>query len=306
MINITCNDCIPKNKTAVALGIFDGVHRGHQAVINCANSFKEKGMSSAVFTFKTDTVSSKVKNGRIEMLLSDNLKFEKFEVLGVDYFFSPDFSEFKNIPAEEFVKEILVKRLNAGVAVCGRNFRFGKGALGDYNSLTTMCQKYGIEVRVLDFTVYNGNVISSTIIRQLIREGNIEKANEMLGYHFGFELEVMHGTHMGRTWNFPTINQLIPKGQVIPRFGVYCSRVKIKDKWYNGVTNVGIKPTVKIKTMPLAETFIIDYEGDLYGEIIELELYKFLRAETKFNNIDILKNQIAKDTQDTINYFDKL
>lgn len=303
MINITNNDYIPEKKTAVALGIFDGVHQGHQAVINCANSFKSKGYKSAVFTFKSSSVSSKKKDGRLEALLSDDLKFEKFEEFGIDYIFSPDFSEFKNIPAEKFVKEILLKRLNAGVAVCGENFRFGKGALGDSKSLITICQKYGIEVKVLDFTLFHGDVISSTIIRQLIRHGDVEKANEMLGYHFGFELEVMHGTRMGRTWNFPTINQIIPKGQVIPRFGVYCSKVLIGDKWHIGVTNVGIKPTVNIKTAPLAETFIVDYEGDLYGEIIQLKLYKFLRPETKFNSIDVLKNQIASDTRNTINYF---
>ena len=134
MINLTENSSVASNKTAVALGVFDGIHRGHQAVINRAVSFKEKGLSPAVFTFNTKTVTSKG-NGKIDMLISDELKLEKLEELGVEYVYSPQFSEIKGLTAERFVKEIIVDKFKAEVVVCGENFRFRKVLLQEVLSL---------------------------------------------------------------------------------------------------------------------------------------------------------------------------
>lgn len=150
-----------------------------------------------------------------------------------------------------------------------------------------------------------GEVISSTEIRRCVREGEIAKANEMLGYHFGFCLEVEHGFQRGRTWDFPTINQQIPKGRVMPKFGVYCSAVEIDGNKYAGVTNIGVKPTVHVETAPLAETFIMDYHGDLYGRKLKLELHEFLRPEKMFDSFDSLREEIAKNKEQAVRYFEE-
>lgn len=303
MIYITEDKCVCPHKTAVALGLFDGVHKGHQAVIKQAVNKKSDKTKSAVFSFKTDTITSKGHDGRLEMLLTDKVKQEQFENLGVDYLYSPDFSHFKDMTDEDFVKQVLMDKLNACAAVCGEDFRFGKNAMGNAKRLMQLGEKYGIEVLVVNQLVMNGGAISSTKIRQLIREGNISQANEMLGYNYGYTLPVEHGYERGRTWNFPTINQMIPEGLVLPKFGVYCSIVHIGDKRYKGVTNIGVKPTVKVNTAPLAETFIMDYDGDLYGKEVKIELCEFIRPEKEFDSFDSLKDEIGRNIEFTKQYF---
>ena len=307
MIEITDNDCIScvlNSKTAVALGLFDGVHLGHQQVIKAAAEFKKKGLSAGVFTFKTNTVTSK--GGKIDAILSDRLKAEKFCELGAEFVFSPEFGKCKELSPEDFVKEILVKKLNAGAVVCGYDFRFGKGAQGDCKALKDFGKKYGFETVVVEPMRCEGEIVSSTFIRELVREGKIAKANKLMGGRFPMELEVVHGQAVGRTWNFPTINQIIPENQVKPKFGVYCSRVLMDGRWYDGVTNIGIKPTVEVKTGPLAETFIMGYEGDLYGRILRLELFEFIRAEKKFASLEELKAEIADNKRFAQEYFKNL
>lgn len=305
MIYITEEKCVYPYKTAVALGLFDGVHRGHQAVISQAVKRKSEDVRPAVFSFKTDTVTSKGHDGRIEMLLTDEAKHRHFEKLGVDYLYSPDFSCFKDMTDEEFVKCVLKDKLNACAAVCGEDFRFGKNAMGDAQRLSKLGEKYGIEVCVVNQLVMNGGAISSTEIRRLIRNGEVSKANEMLGYKYGYTLPVEHGYERGRTWNFPTINQKIPKGLVMPRFGVYCSAVHISGMVYKGVTNIGVKPTVKVDTAPLAETYIIDFEGNLYGKEVKIELFEFVRPEKTFPSFDELKAEIGRNIEFTKEYFNE-
>ena len=287
----------PEKGTVCALGLFDGVHRGHRLVINNALSLAEElGVRSAVFTFRTDTVTSKGHDGRIEMILSDEEKRRHFENMGVDLIYSPAFDELKGMSAEDFVKDILVGLLGCKAVVCGIDFRFGKGAEGDCNTLELYGRIYGIDVRVCDKLSYKGEEVSSTVIRECIRSGRIEQANELLGYIFGLRLVVEHGRQLGRQWNFPTINQVIPQGQIMPKFGVYATRVIIGDEEKFGVTNIGVKPTLKAHDAPLAETYILDFSGDLYGKEIEILLDKFIRPEKGFDSIEDLKTQIGKDT----------
>lgn len=288
----------PDKGTVCALGLFDGVHRGHRLVINTAMTLAEElGVRSAVFTFKTDTVTSKGHDGRIEMILSDDEKRRHFEDMGIDLLYSPAFDELKDMTAENFVKEVLVGMLGCRAVVCGSDFRFGRGAEGDCNTLELYGRIYGIDVRVCDKLSYKGEEVSSTVIRECIRSGRIEKANELLGYIFGLRLNVEHGRQIGRTWNFPTINQIIPQGQIMPKFGVYATRVVVEGRELFGVTNIGVKPTLKAHDAPLAETYILDFSGDLYDREIEILLDKFLRPEKGFDSIDELRAQIAKDTQ---------
>ena len=293
MTDITETGIVTDERCAVALGIFDGVHRGHRRVLEKAFSHDE--LRRAIFTFNTHTVDSKGKD--YKMLITDSFKRKLLDRAGADYIYSPDFYRLKSMPAEDFARDILKGALHAEVAVCGEKFRFGCGAAGDSDALIRYGRKYGFEVEIVQRLDSDGVRISSSLIRSLVREGEIEKANRLLGYSYGYSLEVIHGNEIGRTWDFPTINQQIPDGLVLPRFGVYVSNVHIDDRCYTGVTNIGVKPTVEKEIRPLAETFIVDYEGDLYGREIEIELFEFIRPEKKFDSFDALKAEIKRNTE---------
>ena len=294
--------CHDKN-TAVALGLFDGVHLGHQKVIKKAVEKKSNNISPAVFTFDTQSITTKCDNGKLDMLLTNEDKFDLLKNIGIEYVFSPSFSKFKNMTDKEFVKMILKDKLNASVVVCGDDFKFGKNAMGNAQSLKALGEKYDIEVCIVKKIAVDGKIVSSTHIRELIQNGHIAEANKMLGYNYGYTLTVEHGDARGRTWNFPTINQIIPKELVTPRFGVYCSKVTIDDKKYMGVTNIGIRPTVKTNGELLAETNIVDFDGNLYGKKLKLELFEFVRDEKKFDSFEEVKAEIGRNKQFAINYF---
>ncbi len=285
----------PKKKTSIALGYFDGLHLGHIEVIGEAMAHaRMKGAASAVFTFNCDTTLPKFQQQ--EDIISFENKCELLDRMGVDYIFAPDFAEVCGLSAEDFVKEILVKRLNADFASCGGNFRFGKNGSGTPELLVELAKRYGMSaVRVVEDVCLDGEMISSTRIRELIREGDIEEANKLLGYDMWFRLTVVHGNEFGRTMSFPTINQIIPKTNIIPRFGVYESRVEVNGKKYAGITNIGIRPTVSDTGETVMETHILGFDGDLYGQKISISLCGFLRPERKFSNIEELKSQISQD-----------
>ena len=294
MKNISNSDKIPENKTAVALGVFDGIHRGHQAVISHALSYHEEGLSSAVFTFSTRTITTKG-NGALDSIMSDELKLEMLDDLGVKYVYSPDFSVLKDMTAEAFVEEILYKKMNAAVAVCGENFRFGKGASASSHVLAEICLKFGIKTHIMPYAFFNGTPINSTEIRGLIKEGSVDIANYLLGYDFHFRLNIVKGNQIGRTINFPTINQQFPSMQVIPRFGVYASETLIGGALRKSVTNIGVKPTIGGEEFPLAETHIFDFSDDIYGSDATIYLKRFIRPERKFSSINELRLQLEKD-----------
>ena len=290
MIDITYS-APPKEKTAVALGYFDGLHLGHVFVINCA--IMNRDLAPAVFTFNCDTTLPKFQSP--EDIVSFENKCEMLDKMGIKYLFAPDFAEVCGISDEEFVREILVKKLNAAFVCCGRNFRFGKNGSGTPERLEMLGEKYGIFVKIAEDVCLDGKLISSTHIRELIRNGEIEQANRLLGYELTFGLPVVRGNELGRTINFPTINQIIPETNIIPRFGAYKSYVRINGKIYRGITNIGVRPTVSDNENVVMETYIIDFSGDLYGQKIAVSLVKFLRDERKFSSLDELKKQISED-----------
>lgn len=298
-------NCNPlKEKTAVALGVFDGVHIGHRKVIKTAVELKKQGLSPVVFTFNTREV---LKRGeRVFRLMDEPSKENAFENLGVKYIVSPEFEKIKDFSPEKFVKEILVKKLNAKTLVCGENFTFGKNALGNCDTLKMYAKEYGFEVIVVSGENFQGQMVSSSRIRKALAQGEIAKANKMLGENFTIVGEVVHGNQIGRTWRFPTINQELDENMTPLKFGVYVSKVFIGDKIYTGVTNIGVKPTVNVKTNPLAETYIVGFEGDLYGKTVEVSLYEFIRAEKKFSSFEELKDEIEKNKIFAINYFERI
>ncbi len=299
MINITYGASAPSEKTAVALGYFDGLHLGHIGVITAA--LTQSGMRPAVFTFNCDTTLPKFH--RSEDIISFENKCELMQKIGVEYLYAPDFAEVCGYPAEDFIREILVNKLNAGFACCGKSFRFGIGGCGSPQLLAEVGAKYGIRVEVVEDICHEGVPISSTYIRELIRNGKVEEANKLLGYDLWYRLPVVEGNKIGRTLSFPTINQIIPETNIIPKFGVYKSFVTLNDRNYRSITNIGIKPTVENRsdgTGAVMETHIIGYDGELYGERVSVSLVSYIRPERKFASLAELKTQIASDKEEAL------
>lgn len=291
-----------KRKSAVALGLFDGVHMGHRAVLELA---AESGLLPSVFTFNPDAVLLKSSVGYIYT------KEEKAEIMtywGIKNICSVDFSDVCDLSGEEFVKNILINKMNAGFVCCGKNFRFGKNASCGTSELAELGKKYGFEVHIADDVIAGdgGGIISSTAIREALLAGKMVKAVMYLGNEYTISKTVVHGAHLGSTIGFPTINQIFSKGQLVPRYGVYASTVLIDEKFYGAVTNIGIKPTVDYGGMPLAETHIMNFSGDLYGSKQKVMLLKFIRPEQKFSSVEELKNQIAQDTESVLSFFKRI
>lgn len=283
MTEITVNNRISE-KTAVALGLFDGLHHGHRAVLSEVLSMS----SPAVFTFRTESI--KRKHGKpFEYIFTNSYKLELFAGMGIKYVYSPDFDDVKGMSGEEFVSEILVKKMNAGLVVCGENFRFGKAARCGADELLQFGERYGFEVRIIGLDGF-----SSEKYRSLLREGNVEKLYKNNDAYI-LSAEVITGNQIGRTIDFPTINQKFAENQIVPRFGVYYTTTTVGGRCYPAVTNVGVKPTVENNIKPLAETHILGFSGDLYGRFVDVAFCRFIRDEIKFASVEELKNQISAD-----------
>lgn len=298
---ITDKECICEENTVCALGLFDGVHLGHKFIIENALEAKAENLMPAVFTFDVRRFCAK---GRSDYLLEEKARRMMIEKMGVEYYFCADFFKIKDFTPEEFVKKILKEKLRCVKIVCGTDYRFGKGASADADDLVKLGKKYEIDALVLEKIKIDGEEVSSTAIREHLKKGEVHRANSLLGHAFGFEGVVEHGFHRGSTWDFPTINQRFPEKILVPKYGVYCSRVKINGQVFPGVTNVGVKPTVEQKVeYPLAETYIIGFKGNLYGKKVSIKLDNFLREERKFLTFESLKNQIEKDEREAEKYY---
>ncbi|MDR2559762.1 MAG: bifunctional riboflavin kinase/FAD synthetase [Oscillospiraceae bacterium] len=271
------------NKICAALGYFDGVHSGHRAVLEATVNTEYE---PAVFTFN-NRPSGNITTGETKQKLMYNL--------GIKRIFSYDFAEIKNFSPVEFVSKILVQELGAKIVCCGYDFRFGKGAKADTDELSKLCEKHGIAAVIVPPVKSDGATVSSSAIRELIADGDIETANKFLGYELFYELEVVGGNKLGRTISFPTINQNMPPECVSPKFGVYESRVFINGNRCKSITNIGVRPTAGENENITIETHIIGYDGDLYGETIKVSLQKFIRPEKKFNSFTELSKQIKED-----------
>ncbi|MBQ9673491.1 MAG: riboflavin biosynthesis protein RibF [Ruminococcus sp.] len=292
-------------QTAVALGFFDGIHLGHKVVIktmlNCAD---ENSLKPAVYTFKENPTASF--GIQTPYLTTNEERYNIMKEMGVQIIFEDDFSSIKDLSPEDFVKEVLVKRFNARYVFCGFNYHFGKGGVADSDVLKVICSKYNIGVRVVHPVIIGGSPVSSTRIRNLLKDGKIEEANRLLDHRFGYHSIIEEGNHIGRMLETPTINQPLPKGMLLPKYGVYTSIVSVNGESYAGVTNIGVKPTVG-EYEPLSETWLPNYSGgDLYGLDIDVRLLFFHREEKRFDNLDELKRAIKADGEIAVENIRKL
>ena len=277
------------SKTSVALGMFDGVHKGHIEVIKSALS--QEHLQPAVFTFRV------LQNNK-ECILPYKTKFDTLRAAGIQSIYSSDFEGVRHLSPEEFVRQILIERMDCAHVSCGQSFRFAKDAKADCDDLKRICSTHGIEVNVVQPVSVAGEVVSSTRIRKAIKDGNISLANEMLGRELTYELEVVEGAKLGRTLGAPTINQIIPSDCVLPKFGVYKSQVVVDVIRYTAVTNIGIKPTVTSADSPIVETYIPGFNMEIYGQTVKVSLLDFIREERKFSSVDELKEQIQIDVRE--------
>ncbi len=289
-----------EKKYAVALGCFDGLHKAHKSVLAEALGYKNEGFIPAVILF--DRHPRKVLGGDdVPSLLQNEKRDEILTSMGFKCLYV-SFQDIMNMSPERFVDEILVNKFGAGAVISGYNYRFGKNGSGDSKILGELCLKKGIRVTVCPEYTENGERVSSTKIRELIGNGEIEKANALLGFGFSFSSEVFSGDKRGRTLGTPTINQYFPEGLIVPKFGVYAVKVYFDNKEYKGVANIGCRPTFGKGTVR-CETYIIDFSGDLYGQTVEIAFCHFIREEKRFSSAEELMAQITRDVASAKAYF---
>ncbi len=282
-------------KTAVALGNFDGLHKGHFAVINEAVIEKNNGLLPCILTFDSHPQQT-LRGSAPKKIMTRSLCERETAELGCKTIRIP-FEGVRNMTPEEFFGEILIKQLNVGFVSCGFNYRFGKNGEGTAETLRKLCEKAEIVFRCAEEVLYEGEIISSTRIRQSIENGEIENANKMLGRYFAYDFEVVHGDRIGKKiLGFPTINQIFPEWHVVPKNGVYASMTEVDGKLYPSMTNIGKRPTVGGEELR-SETCIIGFSGDLYGTHTKVSLISFIREEKKFPSLEALSAQLKIDSE---------
>lgn len=281
-----------KTERAVALGYFDGFHIGHREVLGNTLEAFERGLVPAVMLFDVPPAEA-VTGKKVPRLMTDTERNEILKNSGFELLFV-SFSEIRDMSPHEFAEKILRDRFNAAEVYCGFNYSFGKDGSGKSDTLISECGMLGIKAYVSDCVTSDGEQVSSGTVRKLIENGEIEKANKMLGYYFGFTSSVFTGDRRGRLLGWPTVNQYLPDGLVTPKFGVYASVALIDGEKHAGVTNIGKRPTFDGESLR-SETFILGFSGDLYGRDITVRLVSFIRSEMKFSSAEALKIQIGKD-----------
>ena len=296
-----------KAPTVVALGCFDGVHLGHSAVIKEARRIADElGCLCTVWTFDEPPKNYFLRHA-VPLITDRKQKIRLISALGVDKFISVPFTkETANISAEDFFHKILMERLQVQHIVCGFNYSFGKNGSGNVELLKQLCEENGVGISVVSPISVSGVTASSSAIRDALTSGQAELAAELLGRPYSLKTVVISGQRLARKLGFPTVNQEFSSRGLIPRYGVYATRVTVegKRKTYYGITNVGVRPTVGGKAL-FAETNIFDFSGDLYGRWVKVEFLHFIRDEKKFDSIEALTAQVNEDILAAKEYISK-
>lgn len=295
----------------LTVGTFDGVHLGHRKIIARLHDLaKAINGESVIFTFDPHPrkiVAPAEKN--LRLLTTLNEKIELFEQSGIDHLIIYPFTpEFAQLTYEEFVEQILVGQIHTKSLVVGYDHKFGKGRQGDFEFLKNCADRLGFQIEKLDVLLMNESNISSTKIREAIQIGDFDTANAYLGYPFALHGTVVEGQKLGRLIQFPTANiEASDPDKIIPGYGVYAVQAKVLNQTYIGMLNIGSRPTVNHNAdQRTVEVNLFDFDSDIYGEHLELVFFRKLREEQKFDSLDALKEQLAKDKADTVAFFQNI
>lgn len=295
-------DFLIEEPTAISLGKFDGIHRGHELLLEELMKQKKNGLATVVFTFDIPPKKSTCDEEQ-KVLTTNEEKMHMFASFGIDYLIECPFTpEVRNMEAADFI-EMLVKRLSVKCIVAGEDFCFGHNRLGDYKMLQEFSEKLSYKAVIFPKMKEEERDISSTYVREEIAKGNIDLANKLLGYPYFISGIVKHGNKIGRTIGFPTINLIPAENKLLPSYGVYITKVLIDGIVYHGVTNVGKKPTIEGENPVGIETHILDFNQDIYDQMVVVTFMKRIREERKFENLDALLEQMRKDINIAKYYF---
>lgn len=283
-----------ENPTSATIGNFDGVHMGHKKIIDSVKKEAlEKGLSSCVITFHPHP-QKVLQNIDVPLLVPIRERLKLLEKQGVDYVACYTFTrELSQISAKDFITDTLVGKLNLKHLIVGPDFSFGRKREGNAELLSVMGEKLGFETRVLEPAVIDGKIVSSSAVRNFIREGDVREASKFLGYDFYIEGRVIEGERRGRQIGFPTLN-LDTDWDILPLVGVYATRAYIDEEKKESITNVGYRPTFGSDEL-LIETHVFDFDRDVYGKRVRVEFVERVRDEQKFDGPDALVDQIKKD-----------
>ena len=289
-----------EEESVIALGNFDGVHKGHIKLIQKAiENAKKLNIKSSLLLFNEHT-DNLIKVGKKDIITTNKTKFEILDSLGVDIIYLINFTkEFMSYSPIKFLDEFLAKNLKIKGVVVGYDYTYGYKKSGDVNFLNENKSLFET-IEVIEQISYDGKKISSSLIRKLIEAGKIKEANFLLSRPYKLIGKIIHAKGLGKKMGYPTANLELMDNFVIPKFGVYDTDIIVKGKKYKASTNIGTNPTVEHDGIKI-EAHILDFNEDIYGEIVELELLDFVRPELKFNSIDELFKQIAKDVLVTKN-----
>lgn len=292
--------------TVLTLGVFDGLHLGHQRIMQTvAERAKDVDAQATAITFDPHPRAVLHPESAPPLLQTLDQRLANFEVLGIEQAIVIPFDkEFASNPAEEFLRETVHERLQAKEVYLGKGFAFGKGRSGNIDLLRRLSAELGFVADEVPEIVLRGQRISSSAIRILLAEGRVNLARRMLGRPYGIEGVIVRGNRRGHTIGFPTAN-LHPHNRVIPKFGVYATATLVEGTWRRSITNVGVRPTFGHDLEPSIESYIFDFDGDLYGDVLRVRFLHRIRDERKFNGIDELKAQISRDSTRALNYFSR-
>ncbi len=290
--------------TVLTLGVFDGLHLGHQLVMQTVSKrAREIGAVPTVITFDPHPRAVLHPESAPPLLQTLDQKVEGFGALGIEQTIVINFTpEFAIIRAEDFLRDVVKERLHAKEVYLGRGFAFGHAREGNIELLRTASRELGFFADEVPEVQLRNQRVSSSMIRRLLAEGRVNLARRMLGRPYGVEGMVEHGAERGRTLGFPTAN-VRPRNRVIPGNGVYVTGTLIEGQWRRSVTNVGIRPTFNSEGEPSVETFVMDWDGDLYGDVLRVRFLHRLRAEKKFGSVAELSSQISQDVRRAQSYF---
>lgn len=301
----TSLDGLKLENTAVALGKFDALHKGHQYLFGRLNNYKKQGFQTVIFTF--DFHPANLLTGkRQKVIYSRSERRDIFRETGADVLLEFPFTkDTAHMSADDFVKHVLVECLGCRVIVVGEDFHFGYQRSGDVCFLRDNEKKYGYKVDSSVKLGLDGDVISSTRIRECVREGDLEEASRLLGRCYSISGRVVRGKGNGRTVDMPTANIIPDEYKLLPPDGVYASRTCINrsSQMYYSITNIGTNPTVGEDNIRSVETFLLDFDGNIYDQEIHVDLYKRLRGEIRFPDLRALRTRVEVDKQDAIDYF---